>query len=212
MARTFFGTPPPGILNTDAALTVITLAGLQLPKPGSDRRYWTLSETLAVPMTYLANLLAVRRCYGGPMTSRKMVGLDEAHFMNGWESGKAFLIRVARDSRKWNLAALVASQNPADILRLDVQNLVSTVFVGRIAEDAEVAAEALRMLRVPTGVGYEATLAGLSAVVDTDSHNRLGFREFVIRDVDGRVQKVCVDVSWIKGLLGTLDTTPGPGR
>jgi DNA helicase HerA-like ATPase len=128
--------------------------------------------------------------------------------MEGWRSGRSFLVRLARDSRKWNLAALVASQNPKDILGLDVQNLVSTVFVGRIAEDPEVAAEALRMLRVPTDVGYEATLAALSQV-DSSSSDRLGFREFVMRDVDGRVQKIRVDLSYVTDLLRYLDTTPG---
>jgi DNA helicase HerA-like ATPase len=127
--------------------------------------------------------------------------------MEGWRSGRSFLVRLARDSRKWNLAALVASQNPKDILGLDVQNLVSTVFVGRIAEDAEIAAEALRMLRVPVDDGYEAVLAGLSQV-DAASSARLGFREFVMRDVDGRVQKTRIDVSYVPGLLEHLDTTP----
>jgi hypothetical protein len=88
-----------------------------------------------------------------------------------------------------------------------VQNLVSTVFVGRIAEDTEIAEEALRLLRVPTGVGYEQTLAALSQV-DTSSQSRLGFREFVMRDVDGRVQKLRVDVSYVPDLLTYLDTTP----
>src|SRR3954453_3965732 len=105
--------------------------------------------------------------------------------MEGWRSGGSFLVRLARDSRKSNLAALVASQNPRDILGLDVQNLVSTVFVGRSAEDQEVASEALRPLRVPVHDGYEATLAPLSQV-DASSQSRLGFREFVMRDVDGR--------------------------
>jgi hypothetical protein len=209
-ARMFFGTPPVGILTTDAALTVITMQGLQLPDPASDRRYWTLAEQLAVPMVHLANQLAVRRCYGGPMTSRKLVGLDEAHFLAAWDSGRAFLVRVARDSRKWNLAALVASQNPRDILSLDVQNLVSTVLAGRIAKDPQIAAEALRMLQIPARAGYEATLAELSQVADLDSHRRLGYREFLVRDVDGRVQKIRIDVDWITGLLDTLDTTPGP--
>src|SRR5258708_10488057 len=128
--------------------------------------------------------------------------------MEGWRSGRSFLIRLARDSRKWTQAALVASQNPKDILGLDVQNLVSTVLVGRIAADAEIAAEALRLLRVPTDVGYEQTLAALSQV-DTSSSSRLGFREFVMRDVDGRVQKIRVDVSYLQDLLRYLDTTPG---
>jgi hypothetical protein len=207
LALLFFGSPPQHLLGADAALTVITMAGLRLPDLKIEREYWSAEESLALPMLHTAHRLAVRRCYGGSMSSRKMVGLDEAHFMEGWRSGRSFLVRLARDSRKWNLAALVASQNPRDILGLDVQNLVSTVFVGRIAEDQEIASEALRLLRVPVHDGYEATLASLSQV-DTSSQNRLGFREFVMRDVDGRVQKVRVDVSYVEGLLEHLDTTP----
>ncbi|WP_369916041.1 ATP-binding protein [Plantactinospora sp. KBS50] len=207
LALLFFGRPPEGLLGADAALTVITMAGLRLPDLKIEREYWSAEEALALPMLHTAHRLAVRRCYGGSMSARKMVGLDEAHFMEGWRSGRSFLVRLARDSRKWNLAALVSSQNPRDILGLDVQNLVSTVFVGRITEDEEVASEALRLLRVPVNDGYEATLASLSAV-DTASADRLGFREFVMRDVDGRIQKVRVDVSYVPGLLQHLDTTP----
>ncbi|SBT48960.1 ATP-binding protein [Micromonospora auratinigra] len=207
LAMLFFGRPPAGLLGADAALTVITMAGLRLPDLKIEREYWSAEEALALPMLHTAHRLAVRRCYGGSMGSRKLVGLDEAHFMEGWRSGRSFLVRLARDSRKWNLAALVASQNPKDILGLDVQNLVSTVFVGRIAEDTEIASEALRLLRVPVNDGYEATLASLSQA-DSGSANRLGFREFVMRDVDGRVQKVRVDVSYVDGLLEHLDTTP----
>lgn len=207
LAMLFFGTPPPGLLGSDAALTVITMAGLRLPDLKIEREYWSAEEALALPMLHTAHRLAVRRCYGGSMNSRKLVGLDEGHFMEGWRSGRSFLVRLARDSRKWNLAALVASQNPQDILGLDVQNLVSTVFVGRIASDPDIAAEALRLLRVPTDVGYEETLASLSAA-DSQSSARLGFREFVMRDVDGRVQKVRIDVSYVPELLTYLDTTP----
>ena len=211
LALLFFGRPPAHLLSADSALTVITMAGLRLPDMKIEREYWSAEESLALPMLHTAHRLAVRRCYGGSMSSRKLVGLDEAHFMEGWRSGRSFLVRLARDSRKWNLAAFVASQNPRDILGLDVQNLVSTVFVGRIAEDQEIASEALRLLRVPVHDGYEATLASLSQV-DTSSSNRLGFREFVMRDVDGRVQKVRVDVSYVDGLLEYLDTTPATAQ
>jgi AAA-like domain len=207
LAMLFFGSPPPSTLGSDAALTIITMAGLRLPDLKIEREYWSAEESLALPMLHTAHRLAVRRCYGGSMSARKMVGLDEAHFMEGWRSGRSFLVRLARDSRKWNIAGLVASQNPRDILGLDVQNLVSTVLVGRIAEDPEIASEALRLLRVPVDVGYEHTLASLSTV-DTSSSARLGFREFVMRDVDGRVQKVRVDVSYVPDLLTYLDTTP----
>lgn len=207
LAMLFFGSPPAGTLTDQAVLTVITMAGLRLPDLKIEREYWSAEEQLALPMLHTAHRLAVRRSYGGSMETRKLVGLDEAHFMEGWRSGRSFLVRLARDSRKWNLAALVASQNPRDILGLDVQNLVSTVFVGRIAEDQEIAAEALRLLRVPVDDGYEAVLASLSQI-DASSSARLGFREFVMRDVDGRVQKLRIDVSWVPGLLAHLDTTP----
>ena len=208
MGKLFFGRPPAGTLSADSALTVISMAGIRLPNFQTDRRYWSLEETLAVPALHLANLLAVRRSYSGDMQARKLVGLDEIHIMSGWDSGRAFLDRLARDSRKWNIAAIAASQNPRDILLLAMQNLVTSVFVGRIAEDQEIASEALRLLGIVTGHGYEATLAGLSQYSKTNT-DRLGYREFVMRDVDDRVQKVRIDISHIPGLLAALNTTPG---
>jgi hypothetical protein len=211
LARLLFGHPQPGALGTDAPLTVITMGGLRLPDMTTERDYWSAEELLALPMLHLAHRLAVRRCYGGDMHARKLVGLDEAHVMEGWRSGRSFLVRLARDSRKWNLAALVASQNPKDILDLDVQNLVTTALVGRVAADGDVAGGALKLLRLPTESGYEETLAALSQQAEGGTE-RLGFREFVMRDVDGRVQKIRVDVSWAAGLLERLDTTPGGPR
>lgn len=211
VGRLFFGQPPAGALAADAALTVITMGGLQLPDMKVARKDWSVQQALAVPAMHLANRLAVRRCYSGDQHARKMVGIDEAHIMDGWDSGAVFLNRLSRDSRKWNIAALVASQNPRDILRLDVQNLVSSVFVGRIAENPNIAAGALELLGLPTGVGYEATLAALSQY-SISSTAKLGYREFVMRDVDGRTQKVCIDLSHIAGLLAALNTTPGGTR
>jgi hypothetical protein len=212
LAQLFFGAPDVAVATTDAPLTVITMAGLRLPDMSVEREHWSRGEALALPMLHTAHRLAVRRCYRGDMHRRKLVALDEAHVLSGWSSGRSFLVRLARDSRKWNIAALLASQNPTDVLGLDVQNLVSTVFVGRVADDAQVAADALRLLRVPAGpdYSYHQTLAGLSQA-DPSATDRLGFREFVMRDVDGRVQKIRIDVSYVHGLLDVLDTTPTGG-
>lgn len=209
LARLFFGRASGAVHDPEHrdVLTVITMAGLRLPDLKIEREYWSAEEQLALPMLHTAHRLAVRRCYTDDMHARKLVGLDEAHFMEGWRSGRSFLVRLARDSRKWNIAGLVASQNPKDILGLDVQNLVSTVFVGRIAEDPEIAAEALRLLRVPRGVGYEQILGTLSRA-DTTSQQKLAYREFVMRDVDDRVQRMRVDLSYVPHLLEYLNTTP----
>src|SRR5205823_11915716 len=120
LAMLFFGSMPAGSLGSDAALTVITMAGLRLPDLKIEREYWSAEESLALPMLHTAHRLAVRRCYGGSMSARKLVGLAEAHFMGGWRSIRSFLGRLARVSRKWNIAGLVASPQLRDILRLAV--------------------------------------------------------------------------------------------
>ena len=75
--------------------------------------------------------------------------------------------------------------------------------VGRI-EDEDAARDGPRMLRVPTGVGYERALASLSA-----GRGSAGFREFVMRDVDGHVDKIRVDLTAYQDALEALNTTAG---
>jgi hypothetical protein len=149
--------------------------------------------------------------YGRPRADRKLIALDETHFLGQWSAGRALFTRLGRDSRKWNTAVLAASQNPADVLGMDVANFMSAAFVGRI-EDDTAARDGLRMLRVPIGAGYERTLATLSAHrADTGNGPGSasgGFREFVMRDVDGHVDKIRVDLTAQPALLAALDTTP----
>jgi hypothetical protein len=75
--------------------------------------------------------------------------------------------------------------------------------VGRI-EDEDAARDGLRMLRVATGVGYERALASLSSGSGADRS-----REFVMRDADGHVDKVRVDLTANPALLSVLNTTAG---
>jgi hypothetical protein len=187
----------------DATLTVLTMPGLVLPPRTVARDHWSTSEQLAVPLLHLASWYATRAVYGRSMESRKLVALDETHFLGEWSAGRALFTRLGRDSRKWNACVLAASQNPSDVLGMDVANFMSAAFVGRI-EDEDAARDGLRMLRVPTGVGYERALANLSA-----GRGAAGFREFVMRDVDGNVDKIRVDLTANPGLLEALNTTAG---
>jgi hypothetical protein len=186
-----------------ARLTVLTMPGLVLPPKSVPRAHWSTSEQLAVPLLHLASWYATRAVYGREMQSRKLVALDETHFLGEWSAGRALFTRLGRDSRKWNTCVLAASQNPADVLGMDVANFMSSAFVGRI-EDEDAAKDGLRMLRVATGVGYERALATLSS-----GRGAQGFREFVMRDVDGNVDKVRVDLTANPELLQALNTTAG---
>jgi hypothetical protein len=206
MARLFFPTGPTSTDGLDATLTVLTMPNLILPPPNVPREHWSTQEQLAVPLLHLASWYASRIVYGRPMQERTLVSLDEVHFMNNWGAGRALFTRLGRDSRKWNTCVLAASQNPADILGMEVSNFISAAFVGRIKDEA-VASEALRMLGVQPGIGYEPVLARLSARTGA---GRSGGREFVMRDVDGNVDRMRVDLDHLPHVLAALDTTARP--
>lgn len=204
LSRLFFPSSSSSSANRlGARLTVLTMPGLVLPPKSVPRDHWSTSEQLAVPLLHLASWYATRAVYGREMQSRKLVALDETHFLGEWSAGRALFTRLGRDSRKWNTCVLAASQNPSDVLGMDVANFMSSAFVGRI-EDEDAARDGLRMLRVATGVGYERALATLSS-----GRGAQGFREFVMRDVDGNVDKVRVDLTANPELLKALNTTAG---
>jgi AAA domain-containing protein len=209
LANLFFPAGPTvdGIAD-QPTLTVLTMAGLVLPPSSVPREHWSTQEQMAVPLLHLASWYATKTIYGRPRAERKLVALDETHFLGEWGAGRALFTRLGRDSRKWNTCVLAASQNPADVLGMEVSNFISAAFVGRI-EDEAVASEALRMLRVPPGVGYEGVLARLSA---RGTAGRSGVREFVMRDVDGNVDKMRVDLDHLPRLLEALDTTARPAE
>lgn len=191
-------------------LLVLTMNGLQLPSEDQPRKTWSTAEQVAVPLLHLASHYATARAYGLTRHERKMVGLDEAGMVGRWGSGRALFTNLGRDTRKWNIAAPVASQNPNDVLSLNVANFISTSFVGRI-EDYETATDALRMLRITQNAGYEAVLAGLSPQVAlSDGRMKRGAREFVVKDVMGSVEKVRIDMSHQPDLLDALNTTAAP--
>jgi AAA-like domain len=208
LARLFFPTGPPvESQSSNVVLTVLTMPGLVLPPPSVPREHWSTSEQMAVPLLHLASWYATRTIYGRARSERKLVALDETHFLGEWGAGRALFTRLGRDSRKWNTCVLAASQNPSDVLGLEVSNFISAAFVGRI-EDEQVAMDALRMLRVPPGVGYEAVLSRLSP--RSANNTRSGLREFVMRDVDGNVDRMRVDLDHLPAVLAALDTTAAP--
>ena len=209
LARLFFPTGPASEVQpaAGATLTVLTMPGLVLPPPSVPREHWSTSEQMAVPLLHLASWYATRTIYGRSRSERKLVALDETHFLGEWGAGRALFTRLGRDSRKWNTCVLAASQNPSDVLGMEVSNFISAAFVGRI-EDDQVATDALRMLRVPPGVGYEAVLSRLSP--RSSAGTRSGLREFVMRDVDGNVDRMRVDLDHLPHVLAALDTTAAP--
>ena len=121
----------------DPLLRVYSLRGLALPDE-STAYSEDLDERLSMCVLYLAAWLTQRGMYFGDVNARKGIFIDEAWALSTFSTGRRFIDRAARDSRKHNTRVLMASQNPADLLKLDLANLISAAFIGRLTgEDAQ---------------------------------------------------------------------------
>ena len=103
----------------------------------------------------------------------------------------------------------MASQNPSDLLRLDLANLVSAAFIGRLTDETA-QQDALRFIPgIQPGQGYEAIFESLSRPTAT---GRRGPREFVFSDGAGGVERIRMDLSAHPEVLEALDTTADPTK
>ena len=198
----------------DYRLTVLTMQGMSLPRPGSPREEWTDGESLAVELLNLASWLTQRTIYDADRNIRKGVALDETHFLSQVPTGKVLIDRLARDSRKFNVRALFASQLAGDLLRVSgFASLVNAVFVGR-TDDNEAQADALRLLKVPIEVGYEQMLGTLSPRPRHDDRPDDTPRQFIFADGHGGVEKIRIDLEapHLEHVRDALDTNPDASR
>lgn len=196
----------------DDRLTVLTMAGLTLPKDGVGREHWTDAEALGVEMLNLAAWLTQRSIYERPKDLRKGVWIDEAFFLSEVPTGRVLMNRFARDSRKWNVRVMLSSQIPADFLRIQgFVTLLDSVFVGRL-DDENAQADALRLLKVPVGAGYEQVIASLGRRpgAHRDTERDTSPRQFIFGDGAGGVERIRIDLSGphLDHVRAVMDTTP----
>ncbi|MBV8992106.1 MAG: ATP-binding protein [Pseudonocardiales bacterium] len=197
----------------DDRLTVLTMSGLTLPKDNIGREHWTDAESLGVELLNLAAWLTQRSIYERPRDQRKGVWIDEAFFLSEVPTGRVLMNRFARDSRKWNVRVLLSSQIPADFLKIQgFVSLLDSVFVGRL-DDGPAQSDALRLLKVPVGAGYEQVIASLGRRPGgdrADTERDRAPRQFIFGDGAGGVERIRVDFSGahLQHLCTALDTTP----
>ena len=204
--------PIPASQAEDKTLVVVTMPGLEPPPEGVDRELWGSSERYAQPLLHLAAFFTARFVYGRSRDVRKNVFLDENHLMGQWGSGRALMVRLSRDSRKWDCAVGAASQHPDDHLTVGrIDALQGAAFVGRLTS-RETAEKACDLLQCPRG--YAPVIQALSPKRRADeAHTEAtDTGEFVLLDPLGRVGKVRIDIDWHPGLREALNTTPGRPR
>ena len=193
----------------DKTLVIVTMPGLSPPPEAVEREYWGSEERYTQPLLHLAAFFASRFIYGRPRDVRKNVFLDENHLMGQWGSGRAFFVRLSRDSRKWNTAIGAASQHPADHLSIGrVDALMGSAFVGRLTK-AATAIQACELVQCPEA--YAPVIQALSPKPrEGQTAGETG--EFVWLDPLGRLGKIRIDLDWHPALRAALQTTPGRAR
>jgi hypothetical protein len=193
----------------DKTLVVVTMPGLSPPPESVEREFWGSEERYTQPLLHLAAFFASKFIYGRRRDVRKNVFLDENHLMGQWGSGRAFFVRLSRDSRKWNTAIGAASQHPADHLSIGrVDALMGSAFVGRLTKDAT-AVEACKLIQCPEA--YAPVIQSLSPK-PREGEPSAETGEFVWLDPLGRLGKIRIDLDWHPALRAALQTTPGRTR
>lgn len=185
---------PEDFVNSKVRLTVLTMPGLQLPPEGTDPSQWTPQQRMAGPLMHMAAWMANRLIYELPRYVRKVLFLDENKYLEQTGAGRTLNLRIARDSRKYKVRALVCSQLPDDYLGVDGTDdksaLTYEVIIGDLGGNAHAIEGALKLLNLPTGEGYERMLADLGGGgedtldEDTDTEHLDEARRFIVKMAD----------------------------
>lgn len=185
-------------------LTVITLAGLNLPAAQKKFNEYGWSEILGVALMLLVTNFA-REAMGLTDTSRRdrrFLIIDEAWAVTTVESGAKLIEECARMGRSRNTALALVSQNAGDLLDERVKNCITTTFVFHSEEDEEIEAD-LRLLRIKDVEENRARIANLPTGAAS---------QFIMRDMYGRVGTGRTDMSYLPHVLPHFDTTPDEQR
>lgn len=182
------------VINDRIRLTVLTMPGLQLPPEGTDPSQWTPQQRMAGPLMHMAAWLANRLVYELPRYERKVLFLDENKYLEQTGAGRTLNLRIARDSRKYKVRALVCSQLPDDYLGVDGTDdksaLTYEVIIGDLGGNAHAIEGALKLLNLPIGEGYESLLANLGGGgedtldEDTNTDHLDQARRFIVKMAD----------------------------
>ncbi|ELB92831.1 hypothetical protein Rwratislav_12118 [Rhodococcus wratislaviensis IFP 2016] len=149
----------------DERLTILTMPGLQIDDKAEGSAA-TDSQRLAGPLIHLAAWLATRLVYDKPRSLPKLLFLDENKYLKQSGAGRTLYVRLGRDTRKFRTRALVCSQLASDFLGLadgaddqDQSQLTDEIIIGRLGSSERAISDALKLLGLDEGEGYETILA-----------------------------------------------------
>jgi hypothetical protein len=196
MGLGFAGPETRAITEGAARVTVLRIANLALPLPGTPRSEMTSEERAGKAILRLLAAHALQ-LMGSDWACHKLLVFDEAWMLLADATGRALVQRINRLCRAQNATPILATQVLADVA--DLEELIGAYLCFGVETDAE-ARRALELLHL------DADDRQLRAQLQAFRRGRCLFRDY-----DGRVAPMQVDVA-DPTLLAALDTTPALGH
>lgn len=198
-ARLCFGQPNQNRtqLRAEDGLTVISLKGLNLPATPNQDSY-TLKNWLAVGIMYLLTNYTESLMFTADQKHQKAVVIDEAWAITSTPQGQALIERIARMGRSLNTAIVCISQNAGDFLNLTNSMPYRLAFGSR--DEGEIN-------NVCKFLGLEHDDEGKPLQGSFKTVEGLNRGECLMRDPDGRIQKVRID-NWNQEMFDAFNTNP----
>ena len=191
LAGLCFGRPGAHLskISLNEGLTVITFAGMEMPKPdGNDNK-----TRLATGILYLVTDFVRRLMESQGGNNPKTVVIDEAWSIIQTKAGAAVIKELALLGRSKNLALLLVTQNNSHLSQLDIDNTIMTRFAFK--SSTKEAESIIGDMRLPEDEGFESVVTGLDR------------GEALMQDFKGRFSTVMIS-DWNKRWKEAFRTNP----
>lgn len=178
-------------VNIDKGLTVITLAGLNLPKTPEEAK--ENSGRLITGLLYLLTDFIRRVMDNSKNVSPKTLIIDEAWVLLSTPHGARVIESTALLGRSKGLSLVLITQNNSHLENLKIDNTISTRFAFR--SDRKEAKDIVKDMGLPENENYEDVIVDLSN------------GECLMHDWMGRYSRVQISL-WKKDWKEAFDTNP----
>lgn len=179
------------IMNFNSGLTVITLAGMTLPKD-KDSVDGT-QDRLALGVIYLLTDFVRRIMKNDNSPNPKTLLIDEAWAIMASKHGASIIKEVALLGRSHGLALILATQNTTHFEEIDIKNTITTRFAFRASK--EEADSIIADMGLPLDEGFQTTISELKT------------GECLMQDYMERYSTVQIS-KWAPGWAEAFDSNP----
>lgn len=178
-------------VNFEAGLTIVTMAGIDLPQAGDEAE--GTQDRLVLGILYLVTDFIRRIMENDDSNNPKTLIVDEAWAIVASKHGASIIKSVALLGRSKGLALILATQNTSHFGKIDIKNTITTRFAFRSTKDE--ADMIIEDMGLPLDEGFQGIISDLER------------GECLMQDYMERFSTVQI-TSWPPGWKEAFNTNP----